>query len=437
MSTRVPDVDPLPDADGAAAGGAPATIDLARDLAAERDDRYHRLKLIRWWDQARLRAARVMVVGAGALGNELLKHLALLGVGHVLVCDLDEIEPSNLSRTILFRPGDEGASKCRVAAARVREVNPEVEVAWLHGDVGADLGLGVFRRMDVVLGGVDNVEARIAVNAACWRAGTPYVDGGTHAFEGQVRVFAAPDGPCYECVLTAEHYERLRERVRCNLLTELSPSAAEGKVATTPIAASIIAALQVQQAVGLLHGAEPLRGKTIVFNGPTNETYVSSYEPRDTDHHAHSQLPPPAEVVELEAASASMTVRDFLALLRGRLGRAATVHLGRNVVRSLACATCRRTTEVLLPLERLRGRHLACPTCGAERAYEMFHTLEEGMAGAERSLLEHGVPPLDVLFAFDGERGVQVELTGDLPAGGAFRGALRTPPWHTGEVRQP
>jgi adenylyltransferase/sulfurtransferase len=406
---------------------------VLQDVAAERDDRYHRLKLIRWWDQRRLRDARILVVGAGALGNELLKHLALVGVGHVVVCDFDAVEPSNLSRTVLFRADDAGASKARTAAARVRDLNPDVEVAWLHGDVGTDIGLGVFRRTDVVLGGVDNVEARVAVNSACWRTATPYVDGGTHAFEGQVRVFAAPQGPCYECVLTDEHYERMRERIRCNLLVELDPGAAEGKVATTSIASSIIAALQVQQAIGLVHGVEPLRGQTIVFNGPTNETYLSSYGPRDTAHHVHSQLPPPMEVVELPDASASMPARDLLAMVRGRVGRDVTVHLSRETVVGLSCRACRRNDPVLLPLGRLRGHHLACPACGAERTFRTRNSIEAGARDLDRPLLEHGVPALDVVFAFDGERGHHFELTGDLPPGGVLRGELSTPPWRAGE----
>jgi len=180
-----------------------------------------------------------------------------------------------------------------------------------------------------------------------------------------------------------------------------------------------------------------LRGKTIVFNGPTNETYVSSYEPRDTAHHVHSEMLPPVDVVELEQASAGMSVRDLLALLRARLGRNVTVHLGRNVVNSLTCAPCRRTSDVLWPLDRLRGRHLPCPTCGTEREVGVFHSLEDGAAHGERTLLEHGVPPLDVLYAFDGEQGVHVELTGDLPSGGAFLGELRPPPWRTGESSLP
>ena len=84
------------------------------------DDRYSRLRLIAWWDQERLARAKILVVGAGALGNEVLKNLALLGIGTTYVVDFDTIEPSNLARSVLFRVADRGRSKAEVAAERAR-----------------------------------------------------------------------------------------------------------------------------------------------------------------------------------------------------------------------------------------------------------------------------------------------------------------------------
>src|SRR5207253_6035184 len=92
-------------------------------LFLDDSDRYSRLRLIGWWDQEKLRAAKVLVVGAGAIGNEVLKNLALLGVGHVWVIDCDEIEDSNLTRSILFRQADCGRSKAIAAAESVRNIN--------------------------------------------------------------------------------------------------------------------------------------------------------------------------------------------------------------------------------------------------------------------------------------------------------------------------
>ena len=90
--------------------------------------RYDRQKLIAWWDQERVAAARVLLVGAGALGNEVLKNLALTGVGRTLVWDPDTIERSNLSRTVLFREEDEGRNKAVVAAERTVAMNHDVLV---------------------------------------------------------------------------------------------------------------------------------------------------------------------------------------------------------------------------------------------------------------------------------------------------------------------
>jgi adenylyltransferase/sulfurtransferase len=83
----------------------------AQEAAAAQEDRFHRFRLICWWDQARLRRARVLVIGAGAPGNEIIKHLALLGVGNLFIADLDRVENSNLSRSVLYRAGIRGQGR--------------------------------------------------------------------------------------------------------------------------------------------------------------------------------------------------------------------------------------------------------------------------------------------------------------------------------------
>src|SRR3954462_13423177 len=117
----------------------PDSADEPSILFIDDSDRYGRLRLIPWWRQERLAEARVLVVGAGALGNEVLKNLSLLGVGTVVVIDLDAVEPSNLSRSVLFRLEDGGRSKAEVAATRAGEINPEVTFRPIRGDVITDL----------------------------------------------------------------------------------------------------------------------------------------------------------------------------------------------------------------------------------------------------------------------------------------------------------
>jgi len=129
-----------------------------KDFENDRDSVY---KLIDWFDAARVKSARVLVIGAGAIGNEVLKNLALLGVGNVYIFDRDTIDMSNLSRSILYRAADSGQPKASTAARAVREINPTVNAFWLNGDVTLDLGLGALRRMDVVIGCLDNRQARL------------------------------------------------------------------------------------------------------------------------------------------------------------------------------------------------------------------------------------------------------------------------------------
>src|SRR5688500_19219093 len=98
--------------------------ELTGDVAAPQEDRFARFKLIGWWDQARLARARVLVIGAGALGNEIVKNLALLGVGNLFISDMDRIENSNLSRSVLYRETDNGAFKAAAAARSAKEIHP-------------------------------------------------------------------------------------------------------------------------------------------------------------------------------------------------------------------------------------------------------------------------------------------------------------------------
>src|SRR5262249_22270382 len=149
---------------------------------------------ISWWDQERLAGARVVVIGAGALGNEILKDLALLGVGRAFVADRGRAGDPNLSRSILFRGRDCGRPKAEVAAERAAEIYPAIRVRPFTGNVVYDLGLGIFRWADVILGGLDNREARVAINLAAARAGKVWIDGAIERLDGVARVFDPATG---------------------------------------------------------------------------------------------------------------------------------------------------------------------------------------------------------------------------------------------------
>src|SRR5215212_56238 len=242
------------------------------------EGRFARFKLIGWWDQSRLSRARVVVIGAGALGNEILKNLALLGVGNVFVADMDKIENSNLSRSVLYRESDNGTHKATAAAAAARDIYPDIKIHAFNGNVVHDLGLGIFRWADVVIAGLDNREARLSINRNCWKVNRPWIDGAIEAIDGSARVFV-PDGPCYECTMSPTDWKLLQMRRSCNLLSR--PEMEGGKTPTTPTVSSIVAGVQCQEAVKLLHGMETIAGGAWVFKGVTADSYITRFQRKD------------------------------------------------------------------------------------------------------------------------------------------------------------
>lgn len=250
------------------------------------DNRYSRFELITWWDQNILKNAKVLVAGCGALGNEIVKDLVMLGAGNVCVADMDKVEKSNLSRSVLFRKEDEGKPKAEVISRRAKEINDEVSVKYFNGNI-FNLGLGVFRHFDVIIGGLDNREARLFINQSCWKVGRPWIDGAIEVLTGVARMFIPPDGACYECTMSEMDYKLINKRKSCMLLgiDEIE----QGKIPTTPTIASIIAGVQVQEAVKYLHGRDDLKlisGKGFIYNGSINDSYIVEYQ-RNEDCPSH------------------------------------------------------------------------------------------------------------------------------------------------------
>jgi molybdopterin/thiamine biosynthesis adenylyltransferase len=163
---------------------------MSQSSASVTEDRFSRFRLIGWWDQEKIRSARVLVIGAGALGNEILKNLALLGFGNIVVVDMDVIDATNLSRSILYRSTDLGKRKVDVAAEATKNIFPEASVHPINANVVHGLGLGLFGWADIVLAGLDNREARLWINRACWKMNRPWIDGAIEGINGVARVFA-------------------------------------------------------------------------------------------------------------------------------------------------------------------------------------------------------------------------------------------------------
>ncbi len=353
-------------------------------------DRYGSLRLIPWWRQERLAAARILVAGAGALGNEVLKNLALLGIGSIVVIDLDEVEPSNLSRSVLFRAADGGRSKAEVAAERALELNPDIAIRGIRGDLIHDLGLGHFADADIVLGCLDNREARLWVNRQCWKVGTPWVDAGIQEIQGVVKVFVPPDSACYECAMTERDYQLLNHRYSCPLLRREEIQA--GKVPTAPTIASMMAALQVQEALKILHGLPVQAGSALVFNGVGNQFYTTKL-PFRPNCLSHETYPTPTPL----PLGRSATVAALFEAARPRLSGPLSLTLDRDLVVAFDCPRCGWRAEVLRPKAKVAQTEAECPTCRAPARPEMVNTIAEDSPLAARTLAEAGIPPYDIV----------------------------------------
>jgi molybdopterin/thiamine biosynthesis adenylyltransferase len=380
----------------------------------DEEDRYDRQRLITWWDQERLRDAVVLVVGAGALGNELVKNLVLIGVGTVVVADLDRVENSNLARCVFFRTADEGRFKAEVLAQRASELNPDVELVPLVGDVRLTAGLALYLETDVVLGGLDNREARLFVNQACWKTSTPWIDGAIEGLMGIVRVFVPPETACYECTMSERDHELIAARQTCAMLSREDMLA--GKVPTTATTSSVVAAVQVQEAVKLLHadvlGTSALAGAGLQFVGLTHDSYVVRYTRRD-DCLSHDTY----ELQSAEAADPAVTFGELLLRARERLGGDSVLDLEHEIVLGATCGLCGCEEEMLRPVAALEAGKGLCPRCGNPWQLRFTHSL----ALEDESLLqltpgELGLPPGDVVVGRAGFDRCFFTLNGDRSA---------------------
>ncbi len=414
--------------------------------------------MIGWWDQSRIRAARVMVVGAGALGNEVIKNLALLGTGLVVVVDFDAIEASNLSRSVLFRDADCGRTKAEAAAAMASQINPDCRAVPVVGRIPDDTGLGLIEAMDLVIGCVDNREARLWINRHCWRAGKPWIDGGIQEISGVAKVFAPPGHPahapgsgCYECTMTDNDYRLIQLRYSCPLLSR--EELQQGRVPTAPTIASIIGGLQVQEALKLLHGLPSAAGSGLVFNGAANRFYQTAYPSRE-DCLSHERV---EQVVGLDRSVKSTSARELLKIALQQFSSPTdpadsgpVLQLDRDFVLALHCGTCGTEAAVNQPVSRVSAKSAVCPQCHGDRRPELIHEVGFDSPACDHPLAALGVPAWDVVrvrrgpanhawFRFDADRPEWLPVVTKLPlcqSNVAHSSALRSGPDSSAETPQ-
>lgn len=203
--------------------------------------------------QRRLKAGRVLCIGAGGLGSPALLYLAAAGVGTIGIVDFDVVDETNLHRQIIHGTENVGRSKLDSARARMASINPEVRVEAFDTRFSADNAKSLVEAFDVILDGTDNFPARYLVNDACVLFKRPNAWGSIHRFEGQAAVFAAPGGPCYRCL----HPEPPPEG--------LVPSCAEAGV--LGVLPGVIGTIQATEAIKLILGVgEPLIGRFLIYD---------------------------------------------------------------------------------------------------------------------------------------------------------------------------
>lgn len=373
-------------------------------------ERYDRQQRIKDWHQDALSNAHVFVAGAGALGNEIIKNLALAGIGHILVVDFDTIELSNLSRTVLFQNGDIGESKAKVASKSASRLNHDVAVQYIHGDLIHDVGLGFYRHADLVISGLDNLAARSHVGRSCALAGVPFLDGGMWALGGEVRWFLPGEGPCFECTLSEKDRERVSERWSCTGLLGQDPNHVEQPRPTTVSTTAVIGGIMAQEAVSYLCGWGFLGGEAIVYNGKAKTMHKSSLPRNKACHYHHAY----EDVVELKWGFSEITAGDLLEHSKTQLNGPAILSLGRDFLLEFYCNRCDQHESVNKPLGRVREEQMTCPACGNPRQTTTISEVDSAASYADRKLYQLGVPPGEILSARVKDQLRLYELTGDV-----------------------
>ncbi len=238
------------------AGGAPSMTETLPELSGDEIKRYSRhliMPEVGVEGQRKLKAAKVLCIGAGGLGSPAAMYLAAAGIGTIGIVDFDVVDFSNLQRQLLHGTPDVGRSKLASAKDRLNALNPNVQIETYEEALTSANALRLFEPYDVILDGTDNFPTRYLVNDACVLTGKPNAYGSIFRFEGQASVFATKEGPCYRCLYPEPPPPGL------------VPSCAEGGV--FGVLPGIIGVIQATETIKLVLGAgEPLIGRFLIYD---------------------------------------------------------------------------------------------------------------------------------------------------------------------------
>jgi adenylyltransferase/sulfurtransferase len=260
----------------------------------------------------------------------------------------------------------------------------------------------------VILAGLDNREARLWINRCAWKVNRPWIDGAIEGINGVARVFLPGSAPCYECTLGEMDWKLLERRMSCNLLRH--EANVEGKVPTTPTISSIIAGIQVQEAVKLIHGMPTLAGHGFVFEGLNHSSYRVEYTAK-ADCMSHYTL---ESVTECPERASQLTLEDLRERGKRDLGAAeVTIEFSRDIVHKLICPKCGGEEERFAPVGSITFEEGRCPKDGQMRTVETIHNYSGSESYGRRTLGQLGLPLFDVFAARSGEMEKGYLIAGD------------------------
>lgn len=233
---------------------------------ASRHARHFALQQVGTAGQERIARGSALLIGVGGIGCAAASYLASSGIGHLLLCDFDTVDISNLDRQMLYGPADVGQPKADCAAKRLQRINPDVDITAIAKRLDKEELTAAVRQVDVVLDGCDNFATRFQVNDACVRAGCTLISGAAIRLEGQLAVFGPDYGrsPCYRCL-----YQEADE--------SLQDCAGNGVLAPIP---GVVGALMAVEALKHLAGIDSPRGVLRLFEGVSGDFRSISIEKR-------------------------------------------------------------------------------------------------------------------------------------------------------------
>ncbi len=330
---------------------------------------------------------------------------------------------SNLTRSVLFREEDarEHAYKAEIVAKRAMEINPQIKVTPIVGNLASEVGFGLYCAADVVIGCLDSRIARYLLNRLSLRAGKTWIDGSIENLTGAVKVYS-PGINCYECGLSREEFNSIMLRTGCADVVRTQSAA--GRVATTPISASIVGAMQVQEAMKIIHmdtdakvQFKTLQGKMLHYEGMTNSMKVYKYSSWKNNCPSHERWD---DIIKGEGLSATMTVSEMIAQLKRLLGvKALEINMRNNkFIDKIISDKPEKEFDIMIPESRLDDyiksheelKKLSYRTLFHKSFYEV---ISADFPYQELTLQQIGIPLFDVLEVVTPKGLFHVELTGD------------------------